>query len=370
MAVIYKRPYRGEPWSGAMAQTMGNVITGLALRKADANIRAKEAETEREFRREMADETREFQRDTEARRSKDAYIRGGYVPVQEMSKEHAEAKPGSLVESPYGELYKRREYGPPKGTMIEGTTLMAFRQPNGQIMVKDTAQRPGSSTNVNVNTDKPFGPGQKKAMEVIGKGVGESITKRNQQAFEARNQNNQLGMVKAAIADGARTGFGEETILNLRSFGQTLGIDTGDLSGPELIRKTSNEMALRLRNPESGLGLTGNTSNKDLDFLKNSVIGLGRTEAGNLKIIDAMERFNKLKMAVAEEQNRIIENNGGVPPMDIDSQLMKFVDSYPIFNNQERKALKKLSQEIVRTGTDSEGRKVIQFKDGSVEYAN
>ena len=83
----------------------------------------------------------------------------------------------------------------------------------------------------------------------IGQGLAENYNNRIKFGQEAVNQNFQLNMIKDAVSEGARTGLGEETIMNIRSFGETLGLPTGDLSGQELIRKISNEMALRLRNP-------------------------------------------------------------------------------------------------------------------------
>lgn len=228
-----------------------------------------------------------------------------------------------------------------------------------------------SQTVNNYTGNRAVGAAEKKAAEEFGSGIGERVNTRVKAAEEGRNQNQQLDFVKLAISKGARTGYGEETLLNLRSLAETFGIDTGDLSGQELIRKTSNEMALRLRNPDSGLGLTGNTSNKDLDFLKNSVVGLGRTERGNLRIIDAMQRFNKLKIAVGKKQQEIISKNNGVPPLGLDEKLIQFVNNYKMFTPKELREMKNLSRPIKATYTEKgTGRKVVEFSDGTLEYAD
>ena len=119
----------------------------------------------------------------------------------------------------------------------------------------------------------------------------------------------------------------------------------------ELIRTVSNEMALRLRNPESGLGLTGNTSNKDLDFLKASVVGLGRTEQGNFIIIDMMQRFNALRIKAADEQQRIIDANNGVVPLDLDKKVMDFVNKQEFLTPTEKKEIELLVKSTSPAGS-------------------
>ena len=206
---------------------------------------------------------------------------------------------------------------------------------------------PVASTTVNVNTAESIeGAGQKKATEKFGEGIGDRADKRFSQAFEGTRQNQQLDRVKLAISRGASTGLGEETILDLRNLASTfVGVPVSEKMGEqELIRTVSNEMALRLRNPDSGLGLTGNTSNKDLDFLKASVVGLARTEQGNLLIIDMMQKFNNLKVAVANEQQRIIDDSKGIVPLDLDKKLIQFVNKQDILTPIERKQIELMSK--------------------------
>ena len=105
-------------------------------------------------------------------------------------------------------------------------------------------------------------------------------------------------------------------------------------------------MALRLRNPESGLGLTGNTSNKDLQFLKDSVVGLARTEQGNKLIIKFMMRQNDMKKAVARKQTQIRQANDGKTPDDIDSQIMDFIDNYEFFSKGEREQINRSIEKL------------------------
>lgn len=200
----------------------------------------------------------------------------------------------------------------------------------------------GPDTVINIG-DKISNAGQKKATEKLGEGIGKRADDRLTQAFDAKRQNLQLDRVKLGLSRGARTGLGSEALLDLQSIASTFGVKVPEkVSEAELIRTVGNEMALRLRNPESGLGLTGNTSNKDLDFLKNSIPGLGRTKQGNLTIIDMTKRFNELKVSLADEQLRIIEENGGVVPNNLDKKLLEFVDNYKFLSPTERKEIESM----------------------------
>ncbi len=200
--------------------------------------------------------------------------------------------------------------------------------------------------NLEAAANKPENLIIQEANKALGKDLGSSMSKTMSFAREAVNQNAQLDTMALALAGGARTGFGEETLLNLRSLGQTLGLNTGSLAGGELVRKIQNEMAMRLRNPDSGLGITGSTSNKDLVFLKASVPGLERTEGGNEEIIKAMQRFNGMRIAIANEQTRLLKENGWSTPPDMDANLLSFANAYELFSPQEREQISSITGDI------------------------
>ena len=201
----------------------------------------------------------------------------------------------------------------------------------------------GSPPVTNINMP----PGVNQATSTFGTGVGERANSYVSQAQEASNRNQQLDRVALALSRGADTGLGAETLLNLKQFGNTfLGLGLPEeAQEQEIIRGISNEMALRLRNPDSGLGLTGNTSNRDLQFLRDSVIGLARSEGGNLKLIEFMKRKGKMQQDIAREALRIIQGNRnpatGQPevPLDLDIRLMDYANNYEFFTPEERTEL-------------------------------
>jgi hypothetical protein len=212
-------------------------------------------------------------------------------------------------------------------------------------MIMNLKRAGATNVKTNVSTGGEPNPIEVEANKKLGAGVGDRANTRLDMAQEARNQNVILDSIKMEIGKGAQTGWGQETILNLRNAMKTMGFDSKDLSGQEMIRKFSNEQALRLRNPDSGLGLTGNTSNKDLAFLSNSVTGLGRTVQGNLKIIEYSQKFNNLKMETAKYQQKLIRENGNRVPADLDEKVLEFVDNYKMFTEEEMSEMKQLSQE-------------------------
>lgn len=180
----------------------------------------------------------------------------------------------------------------------------------------------------------------------FGKTVGERASKRIQEAQATVPVDNDLGRVLLALDRGAQTGLGEETILNLKSLGNTLfGIEFSDADREaEVVRKIGNEAALRLRNPDSGLGLTGSTSNRDLEFLKASVVNLQKQEGGNRAIIDYTLRLNQMKRDIAAEQARVISEVGRIPA-DLDTRLSRFADNYEFFTPQERQELESIASQ-------------------------
>ena len=109
-----------------------------------------------------------------------------------------------------------------------------------------------------------------------------------------------------------------------------LGVETVGLDKAQYFESITNKMALILRNPDSGLGLTGSTSNRDLSFLKASVPGLSKTAEGNMLILRAYEKVHNYKKAINDEQVRLIEENNGIAPMDLDAQLSKFANKMDV----------------------------------------
>lgn len=218
-------------------------------------------------------------------------------------------------------------------TLPDGTQVQVDLSSNREFPSPRNAAQP--ETVVNVNTQ-----GESAATKRFGENIGERAGERVDMAEEAIDQNVLLDRVSLALERGAGTGTGEETFLNLKGIGENIfGMDFEGVPEQEVIRTIQNQMALRLRNPDSGMGLPGSTSNRDLQFLKDSVVGLARSEEGNELLIDFMKRQNNMKVDVVAEQNRIINENNGVVPSDLDSRIMEYVNDYDFFTPEERTQL-------------------------------
>jgi hypothetical protein len=189
-----------------------------------------------------------------------------------------------------------------------------------------------------------IGEGETAADKAFGKAVGEGAVERNQQAAATITEDQDLSRMELAIKRGAQTGRGEQTILELKNLGNTLfGLELAEAdTEAEVVRAISNRLALQLRNPDSGLGLPGSTSNKDLDFLKAAVTGLQQSEEGNLLMIKYRRRQNQMKRDIAAEQARIISAEGKTP-LNLDSRLIQFANNYDFLTGEERAEIERVS---------------------------
>ena len=99
-----------------------------------------------------------------------------------------------------------------------------------------------------------------------------------------------------------------------------------------------------MRNPASGMGLTGSTSNRDLTFLKGSVAGLSKTPEGNKLILKGLLKVYEMQKRVMAEQSRLIKENNGVPPLNLESKLESFVIEQDVFGEDLRNQMIRLQE--------------------------
>lgn len=207
-------------------------------------------------------------------------------------------------------------------------------KPNPAYQEYQERLRAAGRSETNINLPASVG----KATETFGEGIGDRANERITQAASAQSQNMQLERMAQGLAEGAATGLGQESLLMLKNLGQSLfGIPISEeATEQEVIQTLSNRLALEIRNPTSGLGLPGSTSNRDLQFLINSVPGLQRTPEGNALLIEYFMKINDMKQDVAREQQRIIDENEGTVPSNLDSQLMQFINAYEILDGDDQ----------------------------------
>ena len=177
-----------------------------------------------------------------------------------------------------------------------------------------------------------------------------SVEDVQKQGKAAINVVSDLNTMSAALDKGISAGRGAETILQAKSFLSFLGLDTEKTSEEELFAAISNRLALQLRNPDSGYGLPGTTSNRDLDFLQASVPSLRQTVEGNKLLIKVFKRQAENQVKAAKYGDKLIKDNGGVPPIDYTSKVTDYLFDLevntPILNDEERNLITNLNNQF------------------------
>ena len=174
-----------------------------------------------------------------------------------------------------------------------------------------------------------------KTMENIVKSIGarqeqfQSSMKRQQEYTQIER------LLDAGLNTGALAGL-STTFKGVLS--DVLGVEISGLSEAEALESISNKLALGIRNPASGMGLPGATSNRDLDFLLAAIPGLRKSEEGNRLMIKIARQEHKLAGDLRREQQRIIKANGGKPPLDIQDKLAEYFENYQIDPSLKEKA--------------------------------
>lgn len=120
--------------------------------------------------------------------------------------------------------------------------------------------------------------------------------------------------LEAALQTGVRTGSLGEFEHEVRSLATAFGIDAdpAKVSGGEVIRAIQNRMALMMRNPESGMGMPGAISDRDIQFLKAAQVGLTNTPQGNAKLLSIYRKIENRKLEIANLAEQYIAENGGL----------------------------------------------------------
>lgn len=188
----------------------------------------------------------------------------------------------------------------------------------------------------------------------------------------ASNAQDMLGMydiAEQAFNSGVRTGVGGEAELGLRRMGQALGIGDADkIAGGELVRSVQNRLALTMRNPDSGMGMPGAVSDRDITFLKDSQVGLDRSPEGNRQMLEAFRKLEQRKIEIAELADQYIQKNGRLDT-GFNDAVREFADANPMFENSPPPdAAPRMSRDLLDTDpadwTDEQWAEYDKFQAG------
>ncbi len=185
---------------------------------------------------------------------------------------------------------------------------------------------------------KLFEPTLKKEMAKL-----EVSTLKDYRKIRKGAQTNKIAYQKlATVIPKVESGRFAKSTLELRKLGAALGleVDLSKVQDSEVLEAVSNELALRLRNPESGGGLTGNTSDKDLRFLRDSVPGLAKTPRGNAILIKMAIEVEDRKIKVARMAERHFKEFSEFGPR-WDDTMAKLAEDSPLFGEKRRNELQK-----------------------------
>jgi hypothetical protein len=189
---------------------------------------------------------------------------------------------------------------------------------------------PSSSSTTNINMPKL----ENKFDEKRGTNQADRLEKYDAAADNAMDMLTSFDAVEAGLNTGVRTGTFGSTENAMRRFGTSvLGMSDEDMkvAGGELVEKIGNRMALLMRNPESGMGMPGSVSDKDIDFLKKSQIGLDTSEAGNKTALEVFRRLERRKIEYAELANEYADDHGNL--VGFRTHAREWFDKKPLFED-------------------------------------
>lgn len=159
------------------------------------------------------------------------------------------------------------------------------------------------------------------------------------------------------LAKKTPSGWVQNMSLPFRQALYSMGIyaATEDLANQETLLAFQNQMALTLRNPESGFGLTGNTSNFDIQFLKAAVAGLDKTPAANQIVLMIFGGRLRRRATINDATANWISQTGKLPAgEEFRDYLNEIIEKEPLLTADETKEIMELRQQFRLPAIDME----------------
>lgn len=195
----------------------------------------------------------------------------------------------ALREAEERDLRKRKELSQ-RGAASYDISWALDRQTGKQVPVSDLTLKENPERYAPVPETTDLGP--------IPAWVGKTYNALDEQAALAqRGLSINANMNRLVTTGGLTTGAMQPFFTKIKGFMADLGFEVGpDLNAAQVLDAMSSGKALDVRNPKSGQGLPGATSDRDLTFLLKIVPGLAKTNFANeaLLIIDTALTRRKL----------------------------------------------------------------------------
>jgi len=220
------------------------------------------------------------------------------------------------------------------GTDANRISLELFAKPFG-----DLSQSEQAAVNKRVEGEKKASAPNLTVVNAVQKGFGENLTETITSTVKAgRVARQTIGAVdnmQTLLDEGVRTGFGQETMLQIGKVGQLLNPDfnVGKLAGAEALQSISTSLVL----PQvKQLGV--NPTDTDLKFINTGSPGLSKTVAGNKLMLSALRlKLEREQDAAAFTNNWLGQNakltttNPTEGYVKYNSDFDKYTQSSPLY---------------------------------------
>lgn len=168
----------------------------------------------------------------------------------------------------------------------------------------------------------------------LGKIQAKQVERYVDEADNARGQISTLSRMQQLMNEpGFKSGAIAPAGLAVGKLFADFGIEVDGVPSQEAFNALSNQLALQIRNPDSGMGLPGATSDRDLRFLKDSVPTISKSEEGNAKILEIATRMQRRKMEVAELVTQYAYEKGSL--LGFETFLQQWAEQNPMFGDLE-----------------------------------
>lgn len=193
-----------------------------------------------------------------------------------------------------------------------------------------TAQRNAGAARTSVNVGEGDSAWERESAKLFAQRYDDLTT-------QAQSAGQMLGLydiAETALDSGLRTGALGGAEQTLRRFAQAMGIENSDaIAGGELLSAVTNRMALMMRNPDSGMGMPGAVSDRDLRFLTDAQIGIDRSPEGNRRMLAAFRAIEQRKIDIARLADQYIQQNGRLDT-GFNQMVRDFAEANPMFGER------------------------------------
>jgi len=235
--------------------------------------------------------------------------------------------------APSGEVYDKRTVRP--GTYMQDPNKPFSLGPTGPVPNKPfqdyeigKARAGASQTSVAIKQETEFG-------KKLGGELGDlyaGLLKADMNAPVAIGKYRQLGSLLGQVNTGKFRG----TTVEIKAAAKSLGVNLDaigirdDVAPAQASRAISNQLALELRNPAGGAGMPGALSDKDREFLVQSIPGLENDPAAITKMIEYRVKLEERGQKVARMARDYRRKHGKFDEGFFD-ELRVWSDANPLF---------------------------------------